>query len=537
MAVTLVAEAREAYARRDWRAVYDGLQPLRDSLGTDDLAALGEATWWLGDTTTSMAVSESVYQRLLAEDPAAGSAERAADCALRLCLAWATRGDVQVAVAWLNRAERLLRDLPPGPVHGTAIYVDGAFRMDMEGEPGPAEQGAARVRALAEQHQDETLACFALVLDGMAAVRRGETADGFAALDEAMLPVLAGRVDALWAGDIYCTTIHLCEGLADLARMRDWTEALARWASPLSDTFMYAGVTRVHELQVISAEGDWDVVEEELGRHSESLVGAHGWLSGTGFYELGEVRRLRGDAAGAEAAYARAQSFGIDPQPGAALLLRAAGRPLESLAALRVSLSEQGRLERARLLLPAVDLAVETGDLAGARTLSAELDATASYYGTPGLLARAAQARALIAIASGRAADAIDDLETAAAVYRDQRYRHAVATVHEQLALAHRALGTHDSADAAEATALAIYERLGARADLDRLAPRTLPGGLTAREAEVLACVTSGASNREVAERLVISEKTVSRHLANIFAKADVSSRTAAAAWAREHGL
>ena len=40
MVVTLVAEAREAYARRDWRAVYDGLQPLRDSLGTDDLAAL-----------------------------------------------------------------------------------------------------------------------------------------------------------------------------------------------------------------------------------------------------------------------------------------------------------------------------------------------------------------------------------------------------------------------------------------------------------------------------------------------------------------
>ena len=53
----------------------------------------------------------------------------------------------------------------------------------------------------------------------------------------------------------------------------------------------------------------------------------------------------------------------------------------------------------------------------------------------------------------------------------------------------------------------------------------------------MLVCVTSGAGNREVAERLVISEKTVSRHLANIFTKAGVSTRTAAAAWAREHGL
>ena len=95
----------------------------------------------------------------------------------------------------------------------------------------------------------------------------------------------------------------------------------------------------------------------------------------------------------------------------------------------------------------------------------------------------------------------------------------------------------HDRADAAEATAIAIYTQLGARADLDRLAPRTAPGGLTAREVEVLGCITSGASNREVAEHLVISEKTVSRHLANIFTKAGVTTRTAAAAWAREHGL
>ena len=143
----------------------------------------------------------------------------------------------------------------------------------------------------------------------MAAIRRGETAAGFAALDEALLPVLAGRIDPLWAGDIYCTTIHLCDDLGDLARMREWTESLARWSGPLSETFMYAAVTRVHELQLIAAEGDWDVVEAELGRQSDSLIGAHGWLTGIGYYELGEVRRLRGDVAGAAAAYGRARQF------------------------------------------------------------------------------------------------------------------------------------------------------------------------------------------------------------------------------------
>jgi DNA-binding NarL/FixJ family response regulator len=109
--------------------------------------------------------------------------------------------------------------------------------------------------------------------------------------------------------------------------------------------------------------------------------------------------------------------------------------------------------------------------------------------------------------------------------------------VHEQLAAAARALGDSERARAEEATAVAIYKRLEARPDLERLSHRELPGGLTEREAEVLRRVAAGASNREVAEALTISEKTVGRHLANIFTKIGVSSRTAAAAWAHEHRL
>jgi DNA-binding NarL/FixJ family response regulator len=64
-----------------------------------------------------------------------------------------------------------------------------------------------------------------------------------------------------------------------------------------------------------------------------------------------------------------------------------------------------------------------------------------------------------------------------------------------------------------------------------------LPRGLTAREAEVLRLVAAGRSNREIAAELVISEHTVARHLQNMFAKLDVSSRAAATAFAFEHGL
>ena len=78
---------------------------------------------------------------------------------------------------------------------------------------------------------------------------------------------------------------------------------------------------------------------------------------------------------------------------------------------------------------------------------------------------------------------------------------------------------------------------LGALPDVRRLDGGRLPGGLTEREADVLAFTAAGASNKQTAEALFISQKTVGRHLANIYAKIGVSSRTAAAAWAHEHGL
>jgi DNA-binding NarL/FixJ family response regulator len=91
-----------------------------------------------------------------------------------------------------------------------------------------------------------------------------------------------------------------------------------------------------------------------------------------------------------------------------------------------------------------------------------------------------------------------------------------------------------DAADAA-------FDRLGATLDARRVArlrrSPALPGGLTVREAEVLRLVAAGKSNREIATLLVLSDKTVARHLSNIFAKLGLSSRTAATAFAFEHGL
>lgn len=531
--------AREAFARGDWRAARDGWQAAAESgeLAPADLDHLSRATWMLGDVSRSLEQAEQAFTGYVRE----GNVVEAADLALRLTVEWSSRGDLAISTAWLARARRLLENTPAGPTSGYLRYTQALLSLEIEGDAGPAGATAEEIDALATEFDDPALTCFSRVLRGVAAIRAGRTEDAFASLDEAMLPVVAGQVDPLWAGDVYCSVIHICEGLADLARMRAWTDALARWVRPLPDELVYAGVTRVHRLQLLGAEGDWDEVENAMAATSEHLTGIRTWVAGAGYVELGDVRRLRGDTDGARHAYTLARGLGVDPQPGEAELLLTEGRATEALDGLLGALGAGGRLERARLLLPAVEVAVHSGDLDLADRLTTDLADTAAYFTSPGLTARAHQAHAVLLLARSRPAEALPHLEAALQTYREQRYRHATARVHEQLAVAHAALADHSASSAASATARAIYARLGAAPDVARLAARTesgrSPGGLTPREVEVLAAVSAGASNRAVAAELYISEKTVGRHLANIFVKIDVSSRTAAAAWAHDHGL
>ena len=532
-----VERARRAAAAGDWSTARDLLAAARDAgadLDLDDLCLLRDAAWWLGRGAESMAAGEQVYERL----EAAGRVEAAARQALELGLQWSTRGDLAVGRAWTGRARRLLAGLDPCPTHGYLRYAEAALELDLYGDPTPARAAADELRTLARDHADPSLGCLARVLEGLAAVRAGEVALGFQELDEAMLDVISGKVEPLWAGDIHCTVIHLSHQLGDWGRMRDWNDSLARWAAPLSRTFLYAGVTRVHTLELVSAEGGWDAVVSELGETSDLLVGSHGWLAAAGYHELGEVLRHRGDRDGAAAAFARARDLlGADPQPGVALLALDRGRPDEALAGLRVALAGQGALERARLLLPTVVVGHAAGDDAIARAAADELAQTAVRYDTPGLRGWAEHAAALVALHDQRFADAVEHAEAALALYRTQRLAHPIAQVHEVLAAARRGLGDTHGAAADAATAAAAYRRLGATVDVERLTGAGRPGGLTAREEEILALVAAGATNRDVARALVISEKTVSRHLANIFTKIGVGSRTAAAAWAHEHGI
>ncbi|WP_026820255.1 helix-turn-helix transcriptional regulator [Arthrobacter castelli] len=530
----VLTSGRAAYERGDWEAACQQFSRARTQsrLSIEDLGRLSSSAFSCGQVQQMLDSSEELYHRLLRD----GDTSTAAMKALSLALMWVLDGDPVVGSGWLNRARRLLQSEPESVEHGFLLYLDAAYALTLY-DTGPAVTAAPELNRMGQRLQSPALTCLSLVLSGLVDVRDGRCAEGFAQLDEAMLPVLAGQVAAEWAGDIYCTVIHVCHQLADLRRMRAWTTATERWCEQFTNGVTYSGICRVHRLQLLSFEGGWEVLEEELVRSSADLEDRNPWVAGEAYYQLGDIRRLRGNAPGAWDAFGRARELGVEPQPGEALLYLDTGRPDAGWSALCAALDVPDRLARARLLRPAVHLAQLQGLPDEAERLCRELEETAAAFASSGFRAWAEHARAGLLTAQARPGEALPLLRSAARLYHDLRGRYEVAGIYELMGQAHRDLGQLELAAANSAAALQIYRSLGAGRDIERLSPTTSPAGLTPREVEVLARVAEGASNKDIAAALFISQKTVGRHLANIFIKLGVTSRTAAAAWAHDRKL
>jgi ATP/maltotriose-dependent transcriptional regulator MalT len=260
-------------------------------------------------------------------------------------------------------------------------------------------------------------------------------------------------------------------------------------------------------------------------------------------YRQAEVHRLQGRFDEAEAAYREASRFGREPQPGLALMRLAQGESDAAVAAIRRAVSETALpLKRVALLPASVEIMVATGDIAAARVACDELARIARRQGSEALMALAAHAEGAVALAEGDANSALPALRRAWQAWQDLEAPYDAARARVLIAQACAEFGDADTAALELDAARDGFFRLGAAPDLvklDALAHERLRGdhGLTAREVEVLRLIARGRSNREIASALVISERTVARHVQNIFAKLRVSSRAAASVFAAEHDL
>lgn len=524
-----LTQARHAHAAHDWAtaaAHFDAVVP--DRFTADDLAAYADAVWWLGRIEDNLRLNAAACHAFQAESRPA----EAALAALQLGLFHLARGDEPQSMGWIGRAGRLAEGIPERPVHGYLRWFTEVELGLLTGQPAAVVDAARRVQDLGHRLDEPDLVALGVHGEGRALIKSGHVVDGLALIDDAMVTVLDGRLTPLWSGNLYCHTIAACHEVADVRRMTRWTELAEQWLTTFPAAVVFGGLCGVHRAQLLLLRGEWDEAEQRARRLADELDANRIDYAAEAWYIVAEARRLRGDPRAADA-YDKAHARGRDPQPGRALLRLQEGDPASAATSVRSAVAAAGTdpLRRAPLCAAAVEIALAAGRLDEAAVAAAELVDTASLYATSGLEAMATTARGALLLAERRAEEALPVLRDACRRWHELGSTYDAAGTCVRLAEAYRALGDEASAAAEVARADAIYKELGARQPL-----RKLPDGLTRRECEVLTLVADGSSNQQVAEALHISDRTVARHLTNIFTKIGVTSRTQAARYAIDRG-
>ncbi|WP_141955817.1 helix-turn-helix transcriptional regulator [Actinoallomurus bryophytorum] len=531
--------AHAAFQHRDWAAVIERFAVVEhDRLSADDFRVLGEAAWWTGAGDDSSHALIEAYQRYRDE----ARPRRAAMMAMLLAAQHRIRGAGAVGSGWLSRARHLLRDEPECKEAGYLLHHE-TLAATARGEFDDAVERAERLQEIGRRLDSPNLLALGLAAEGRALVKRGDAETGLPLLDEAMLTAIFDDLHLIWMGEVYRQLMDTCHELFDLGRAAEWTRVVCRRFANSLDAVSGRGICGVRRAHLLRMQGRWQEAEDQAAL----VVGESAHLSsdvvGEAYYELGEIRRLRGDLGGAEDLFRRARALGRDAQPGLALLRLDQGRPGAAVMSIRSALvaKDGNRLARARLCGAQIEIAIAVGDTETMGKAGQELWSASEVYGTSGLRAEAACGYGAISLASGKAEEALGFLHDACRLWQKIGAPYRVARTRLLIALAYRELDDQDAAALEFDAARDGFDRLGAALDARRLLAlrrgTRLPAGLTEREAEVLRYVAAGDSNRRIATVLRLSEKTVARHLSNIFTKLGLSSRTAAAGYAFENGL
>jgi len=569
-----LSEARTAFASRRWEDAYAlfaeadadadasarpdadaSARPDADAsalptpLGLDDLTRYARSASLTARDPQAFALLERGYGLSLA----AGEELIAAECAFWLGFRLFSLGEAGRAQAWLERA-RELADRHGDCVQQGYLLVPRIHRELLAHRNREALALAREAVVCAERHSEPDLAALALQLGGRALIEDGDVEAGIRMLDEAMLTATSAVTGELTRGLVYCAVLGCCDRVFAVDRAREWSAVLGEWCDSQAQLATFNGTCRVHRAGLFLFAGEWDAALKEADRVATAPAADRRERAGAA-YETAEVLRLRGEYPDAEAHYATAAAGGVDPQPGLALLRLVQGDVATAAAGIGRALgTTSSPLGRARLLPAAVEILLADGRNDEAAAAAQELASISERFATPVLRAEATHAAGRILLAGGDPAAAVDPLTQALAGWQELGALYDEARARLLLADAFEALGDAEGARMQRETALSAFEALGAAGApgvLDAfgapgapgvLGPRdgnspARPSILSPREAEVLRLAATGITNKEIAQRLALSARTVDRHVSNILAKLGVPSRAAATAYAYEHDL
>ncbi|MFD4422496.1 LuxR C-terminal-related transcriptional regulator [Agromyces sp. NPDC058484] len=534
---------RAAYAEHRWLDAFTALTDAdgERSLDADDLDRLANAALVMGREAVGLDLAIRAHEAYLRIPDGADPAARSA--------AWIgiyhlSRGDMAQSNGWLARAARIADDGRLEAASGL-LLIPRALGALNGGDPATAARTFAEAIRFGELHGDREVTVLGRLGEGQARIMLGETVAGLSLLDEAMVAVTAGEVSVVASGIVYCSVIGTCHLAYDVRRAQEWTIALDHWCGARPDMVMFSGQCQAHRAELYCLHGAWtDALD--AARAAQELTRRGDWSAAWGaWYQQGEVHRLRGEVGEAEAAYLRANETGFAPEPGLALLRLAQGRVRDARSLIREAAGDVDPATRRQLLPAVVEIELAAGDVGAARLAADELIAATPADGMPLMQAVAARAEGSVRLEEGGATGALVQLRRAWALWEELDAPYEAARCRVLAARASLALRDDDSASMELAAARAVFVELGATPDVlrvDGLArsahePARSRTPLTRREIEVVRLVAAGKTNRVIAGELYLSEKTVDRHLSNIFAKLGVSSRAAATAFAYEHAL
>lgn len=534
---------REAFLRQAWREAYERLREAdgETELTPDDLDALAVAAHLVGQQAECIDFWTRAHHEFLRR----GEIERAVRCSFWLGLCLMMQDEPARSSGWLARGRRLLDEAGLDGVERGYLLLPQALQTYWGGDVRAGHAMFQEVVTIGERFREPDLIAIARIGVGETLVHLGEPNKGLALLDETMASLTAGELSPMAVGLVYCALIACCQQIFDLRRAQEWTAAFTRWCESQPDLVPYRGDCRVNRAAIMQLRGAWPNAMEEAQLACEDLgrPGSRSW-AGAAFYQQAELLRLRGEFAKAEDTYRQAHQWGFSPQPGLALLRLAQGRLETATAAISQALAEaQDDVVRSRILPAHVEIMLAGSNVQAARVSADELGEIAASRDAPLLSALSAACTGAVLLAEGDAAAALASLRPALTAWSTLDAPYEAARVRVLIAQACRALGDEDGAALELDAARKAFERLGAGPDLanlDRDSTPSIPtagGGLSTREVEVLRLIATGKTNRAIAEELFLSEKTVARHVSNIFGKLSLSSRAAATAYAYENGL
>lgn len=535
---------RSSYERQAWADAYAQLSAAdREApLGPEDLERLANAAYLIGKEPESEELLARAHHEFLRQE----KVERAARCAFWLAFALLSRGEQARGGGWLARAQRLLDDAERDCVERGYLLFPAGVRCVYAGEFETAYDLFTQAAEIAGRFHDADLASLARHGQGRALIKMGEAAKGVALLDEAMVSIEAGEVSPLVAGNVYCSVIEACTETFDVRRAQEWTASLSRWCESQPDLVPFRGQCLIRRAEILQLRGAWEEAMAEA-RHARARLSEPPPPQpavGLALYQQAELYRLRGEFARAEEVYREASRWARKPRPGRALLRLAQGQVDAAAAVIRGMVDEaHDRDVRSKVLAACVEIALAANDVAAARAAADELSSIAEDLDAPFLHAVAAHAHGAVLLAESDAHAALGALQRAWTIWQELAAPYECARVRVLIGLACRQLGDDDTAAMELDGARWTFQQLGAGPDVTHVDLLAKPpaahktSGLTTREMDVLRLVAQGKTNKTIATELFISEKTVHRHVSNIFMKLGLSTRAAATAYAFQHHL